>query len=139
MKRFLLLVAIVVVSACSGKIEEEKLAHLNGYWEIEKAEMPDGETKEYTVNTTIDFFEMNGKSGFRKKVMPQLDGTYRTGSSDEKVTIADNDGNTYINYKTDYAKWQEQIVELDSDELVLKNDHGMVYHYKRFKPFSIKK
>lgn len=138
MKRFLLLAVAVIVSACSGKIDETQLSHLNGYWEIEKAEMPDGETREYTVNATIDFFEINGKTGFRKKVMPQLDGTYRTGSSDEKITIADEDSNTYINYKTDYAKWQEQIIELDNDELVLKNNHGMVYHYKRFKPFSIK-
>lgn len=138
MKRFLLLAVVVIMSACSGKIDEAKLSHLNGYWEIEKAEMPDGETKEYTVNATIDFFEVKGKTGFRKKVMPQLDGSYRAGSSDEKITIADSDGNTYINYKTDYAKWQEQIIELDKDELVLKNNHGMVYHYKRFKPFSIK-
>jgi hypothetical protein len=138
MKRFLLLAVAAIISACSGKVDEAELVHLNGYWEIKQAEMPDGETKEYTVNPTIDFFEVKENKGFRKKVMPQLDGSYRTGSSDEKITINDEDGGTYINYKTDYAAWKEQIVELDKDELVLKNDHGMVYHYKRFKPFSVK-
>lgn len=139
MKRFLLLAITVMLTACTGKIDEARLSHLNGYWEIEKAEMPDGETKEYTVNATVDFFEVKGKEGFRKKVMPQLDGTYLTGSSDEKITISNDDSGTFINYKTDYAKWQEEIIELDENELVLENNHGMVYHYKRFKPFSIKK
>ncbi|MCR5862986.1 lipocalin family protein [Flavobacterium sp. J372] len=138
MKRFLFLAIAIVVSACSGKIDEAELTHLNGYWEIEKAEMPDGETKEYAVNSTVDYFEIKDNKGFRKKVMPQLDGSYRTGSSDEKINVSDEDTGTYINYKTDYATWKERIVELDEDELVLKNDHGMVYHYKRFKPFSIK-
>ncbi|MGV3460151.1 MAG: hypothetical protein ACO1N9_06820 [Flavobacterium sp.] len=138
MKKFLLLAFAIIVTACSGKIDEAQLSHLNGYWEIEKAEMPDGESKEYTVNATVDFFEVKGKAGFRKKVMPQLDGSYRAGSSDEKITIADEDGGTFINYKTDYATWKEEIIDLDKDELVLKNNHGMVYHYKRFKPFIIK-
>lgn len=138
MKKLLLLAIAIVVSACSGKIDEAELAHLNGYWEIEKAEMPDGETKEYTVNSTVDYFEVKVKKGFRKKVMPQFDGSYRAGSSDERINVSDEDTGTYINYKTDYATWKERIVELDEDELVLKNDHGMVYHYKRFKPFSVK-
>jgi hypothetical protein len=139
MKRFLVLAVAVIVTACTGKVDEANLSHLNGYWEIEKAEMPDGETKKYTVNSTVDYFELKGKSGFRKKVMPQLDGSYRAGSSDEKITIAEEDNGTFINYKTDYATWKERIVELDENELVLKNDHGMVYHYKRFKPFTLKK
>lgn len=138
MKRFLVLAIAVILTACSGKIDDTQLGHLNGYWEIEKAEMPHGETKEYTVNATVDYFELKGKSGFRKKVMPQLDGSYRAGSSDEKISVAQEDNGTFINYKTDYATWKERVVELDENELVLKNDHGMVYRYKRFKPFSIK-
>lgn len=138
MKRFLVLALVTIVTSCTGKFDKAELAHLNGYWEIEKAEMPDGSTKEYTVNSTVDYFELKGDAGFRKKVMPQLDGSYRAGSSDEKITIADEDGATFINYKTDYATWKERMIDLDDNELVLKNDHGMVYHYKRFKPFSVK-
>lgn len=114
------------------------MAKINGYWEIEEAVMPDGEKKEYKVNPTIDYFEIKGKTGFRKKVMPQMDGTYLQNDLSEKISISQKDGKTYINYATQYAKWQEEILELNDEELVVKNQHNMEYHYKKPIPFSVK-
>ncbi|RZJ52740.1 MAG: hypothetical protein EOO45_31675, partial [Flavobacterium sp.] len=124
--------------SCNSSISDSDLQKLNGYWEIETAVLPDGTEKEYTINSTVDYFELQGKKGFRKKVMPQLDGTYLMNNVMENISIAEEDGKTYINYTTLYAKWKEQILKLDSDELVIKNAHGLEYRYKKPQPFSVK-
>lgn len=137
-KTILLLFVSIVALSCGDSISEADLAKLNGYWEIETAVMPDGSEKEYKVNTTIDFFDLKGKTGFRKKVMPQFDGSYRMNDLSEKISIVQDSGKTYISYVTDYAKWKEEIVELNDKKLVLKNNHDMEYHYKKPEPFTVK-
>ena len=120
------------------KITEADISNLNGYWEIEKVELPDGDKKEYKVNETIDFFKIKDEKGFRKKVMPQLDGTYLTNDIQEDIVIAIKDGDATIQYKTTYASWKEEIIELTKDKLVVKNEQDLEYHYKRPVKFSVK-
>ena len=72
MKRLLFFGFLFILTACQNKVTHEDLPFLNGYWEIEKVNMPDGQTKEYTINTTVDYIEMKDLSGFRKKVYPKL-------------------------------------------------------------------
>ena len=129
---------LILFTACQQKIEPSDIANLNGYWEIEKAVMPDGNKKEYKINETIDYFQVKDNQGFRKKVMPQLDGKYLTNNQVETIKIIEKDNKTYIAYSTDFAKWNEQIVELTKDKLTLKTEHNLEYHYKRQIPFSIK-
>ncbi|HSD13419.1 MAG TPA: lipocalin family protein [Flavobacterium sp.] len=134
---FIAIIALLLVG-CKQDITEKDLAKINGYWEIEKAELPDGNKKEYKVNETIDFFQIKDKKGFRKKVMPQLDGTYLMNDLSEKIEVEMNDGNVVFNYSTPYAKWKETIVSVSEEKLVLKNDQDIEYHYKKPKPFSVK-
>lgn len=138
MRKIAFLFVLFTVISCGKAITEDNLKNLNGYWEIETVEMPDGSHKDYKVNPTIDYFELKGKEGFRKKVMPQFDGKYMTNDVSEKIVIADKDGSTFIKYTTEYAKWEEEIISLDKDELVVKNSHDMEYHYKRAEPFTVK-
>lgn len=139
MKNFvLLLLASLTLLSCTKKISGEDIAKLNGYWEIESVTMPDGSKKDYKVNPTIDFFEVKGKTGFRKKVMPQFDGSYKVNEGSEKITISQKNEKTYVNYATTYAKWQEELITLTNDELVVKNQHGIEYHYKKPEPFTVK-
>lgn len=139
MKRILvLLFASFFALSCGHGVSDTDLPKLNGYWEIQEAVMADGTKKEYKVNPTIDYFELKGKEGFRKKVMPQFDGTYRVNDLSEKIAIEQKDGKTYISYTTDYAKWKEEVLELDDKELVVKNQHDIEYHYIKPQPFSIK-
>lgn len=137
MKKIFLLPLFFLILSCDG-VTEADLAKINGYWEIETATMPDGAEKEYTINTTIDYFEMKGKAGFRKKVMPQFDGTYRTGDNSEKIAVVEADGKMYLDYTTEHAKWREEIVKLNDEQLVLKNSQHLEYKYKRPQPFSVK-
>jgi len=130
--------ASVAIISCSNKVDPDDLSKINGYWEIESVIMPDGSEKDYTVNPTIDYFEIKGKSGIRKKVMPQFDGSYRVNDLSEKITITSKDDKVYMDYATNYAKWQEELIDLDDDVLVVKNQHGIEYHYKKPQPFSVK-
>ncbi|WP_026724606.1 lipocalin-like domain-containing protein [Flavobacterium sasangense] len=138
MKRILLLIVLVSALSCKQKITEADLSNLNGYWEIEKVELPDGDKKEYKVNETIDFFKIEANKGFRKKVMPQLDGTYLTNDIQEDVVVVIKDGDASLQYKTTYASWKEEIIELTKDKLVVKNQQEIEYYYKRPAKFSVK-
>ncbi|WP_374400433.1 lipocalin family protein [Flavobacterium sp.] len=138
MKRILLLIVLFSVFSCKQKITDTDISNLNGYWEIEKVELPDGDKKEYKVNETIDFFKIEENKGFRKKVMPQLDGTYLTNDVQEDVTVVLKDGDASLQYKTTYASWNEEIIELTKDKLVVKNEQEIEYYYKRPAKFSVK-
>ena len=138
MKRILLLIVLVSALSCKQKITEADLSNLNGYWEIEKVELPDGDKKEYKVNETIDFFKIEANKGFRKRVMPQLDGTYLTNDIQEDVVVVIKDGDASLQYKTTYASWKEEIIELTKDKLVVKNQQEIEYYYKRPAKFSVK-
>ena len=138
MKRILLLIVLLSVLSCKQDISEADISNLNGYWEIERVELPDGDKKEYKVNETIDFFKIEANKGFRKKVMPQLDGTYLTNDIQEDVVVVVKDGDASIQYKTTYASWNEEIIELTKDKLVVKNQQEIEYYYKRPAKFSVK-
>ena len=138
MKKIVGFLVLVLLMSCKQTITESDLNNLNGYWEIEKVILPNGEKKEYKVNETIDFFKIENKKGFRKKVMPQMDGTYLTNNIQETVTIELIEGTASIHYNTPYAHWKEEIIELSKDKLVTKNQQDLEYHYKRPVKFSIK-
>ena len=138
MKKIILFLVFGLFLSCKQSISESDLQNLNGYWEIEKVELPDGDKKEYKVNETIDFFKITDKKGFRSKVMPQIDGTYLTNDLKEDVVVVLKDGDATIQYKTNYANWNEEIIELSKDKLVVKNQQDLEYYYKRPVKFSIK-
>ena len=139
MKKLVILFVLGLMGlSCKQTITEADLQHLNGYWEIEKVILPDGEKKEYKVNETIDFFKIVQKKGFRSKVMPQVDGSYLTNDIKESVQVSLKDGSATLHYKTTYAKWNEEIITLSKDHFVVKNAQDLEYHYKRPVKFSVK-
>ena len=138
MKKIVGFLVLVLLMSCKQTITESDLNNLNGYWEIEKVILPNGEKKEYKVNETIDFFKITKSNGFRKKVMPQIDGTYLTNNINESVSVVIKDGAASIHYKTTYASWHEDIITLTKDKLVVKNQQDLEYHYKRPIKFSEK-
>lgn len=131
-----LLFSILFLS-CQEKVSPDSISKINGYWEIQKVQLPDGQEKEYKINETVDYIEWNNKTGFRKKVKPQFDGKYVTNDELETIQIKDSSGIFQIHYKTDFAQWSEEILSLTDSILVLKNKQDLEYHYKRFKPISI--
>nr|WP_294933818.1 lipocalin family protein [uncultured Flavobacterium sp.] len=137
-KLFIGLLAGLLFIGCKKSIDEKEISLINGYWEIERTEMPDGSEKEFKVNPTIDFFEIKGKSGMRTKVMPQVDGTYLTNDVSEKITVTTEDDIVFLNYTTPFAKWKEKVISVSEKELVVENEQDIIYYYKKSKPFSVK-
>ena len=138
MKKIVLTLVFLALISCGSDIKKEDINKLNGYWEIKTVTLANGETKDYKVNETIDYFELKNNAGFRQKVMPQFDGTFKTNSIKENIKLFKVEDSYYIECKTDYAKWNEEILSIKDSTLVLKNKQNLVYTYKKFKPFSFK-
>lgn len=136
MHRFLILFSTVLLFGCTT-VSEEKLNLLNGYWEIERVEFPNGGEKEYKTNTDIDYIELEGLKGFRKKMKPRFDGTYETSDDAEPFNIAIEDKTYTLRYKNNLSEWQETLTALSKDNFTVKNMDGILYHYKRFEPINI--
>jgi hypothetical protein len=137
MRGLLVLFLCFLLAACGKKVQSEDLPNLNGYWEIQKVVFSNGESKNYTINATIDYIEVAERTGFRKKVQPILDGGYRTSDDAEKFSILEQNDEFYIRYKNDFSEWEEKIKRVTSDELVLINADQITYIYKRFEPIKI--
>ncbi|MEM0542065.1 hypothetical protein WFZ85_05525 [Flavobacterium sp. j3] len=138
MKKIGLLLLTILLISCQSEVKKEDLVKINGYWEIKEVEMANGETKDYKINETIDFFELKNNAGFRQKLMPQFNGTYSTNGIKELIKVVRKDKAFFIEYNTTYGKWQEEILEIADSTLVLKNKANLEYTYKRYKPFSLK-
>ncbi len=138
MKKVAFLFLAMALISCHSNIKKEDINKLNGYWEIKAVTLEDGQTKDYKVNETIDYFELKEGIGFRQKVMPQFDGKFLTNNIKEKIRVFQKDNSYFIESKTDYGKWNEEIITLEDSTLVVKNQQKLIYTYKRFKPFSIK-
>jgi hypothetical protein len=129
--RILFILSFFLLFSCQEKVKESDIQNLNGYWEIEKVVLPNGEEKEYKTNETFDFFQLKDKEGTRKKGIQQFDGTFLTNDVAENFTIEFKDGHCSVNYKTDFATWKEEIISISKEKLRVKNKNDLEYHYKR--------
>ncbi|MBT8203944.1 MAG: hypothetical protein KJO20_01065 [Eudoraea sp.] len=137
MKNSFGILLFVLLAGCSPKVDVDKLPKLNGYWEIEKVVFPDGSTKTYEVNASVDFIQINGKEGFRKKMQPQFDGSFRTSDDAERFTVIDKSGILIMSYANAEQTWEETLVALMDDQFEVVNQAGISYHYKRYQPLNL--
>ncbi len=136
--RIVFLIVSFLFISCQQKIKTEDIAKINGYWEIEKVVFEDGKSKDYLVNESYDYFEIGkNNSGFRKKVMPQLNGTFIVNDTQESLKIRLDKDIVYLDYVTSYAKWSEELIAISDEKLVFKNKENKEYHYKRATPINI--
>ncbi len=132
-----LFVSFLFVS-CQQRIKTEDIAKINGYWEIEKVVFEDGEDKNYSINESYDYFEMDkNNSGFRKKVMPQLDGTFIVNDTHESFKVRIDNDKVFFDYVTSYAKWSEELISISNEKMVFENSERKQYHYKKATSINI--
>lgn len=136
MKNLFLLPLIFVFFGCTTSVSEEDLTMLNGYWEIEQVTFADGSTKEFNVNPTVEYIEMEALKGFRKKMQPKFDGTYTTSNDAELFTIIKSDEHFEFQYNNDMSTWKEKIISISDDSFSVENKEAITYTYKRFKPIN---
>lgn len=137
MKYIVSLIVFTLIS-CSSNVSENDLKLLNGYWEIDRVTSTETQEKQYTINTTVDFFEINESlHGYRKKLIPHFSGNYQGNNQKNVITIKEKGGQFYILNDTKISQWEEQIAKLDKQELVLINSDGITYYYKKHEKLDI--
>lgn len=135
MKRlFAGLILIFFLVACQNQDPEEQIKFLDGYWEIDKVEFAEDSVKEYKYNETVDFFEIENGVGFRKKVRPEFDGSYQVTQDQEKVITKIEGEDLYLYYTTAFDEWKEKVILAEEEKLILENERGIRYYYKKFTP-----
>jgi phage anti-repressor protein len=134
---FMILVLSLSFVGCKQEIKPTDIAKLNGYWEITKVVFDKGEEKAYGMNENFDFFKIKDLKGTRTKVTAQLDGTFLTTNTFEAVSVRFAGEKAFLDYKTNYAKWSEELITLTDEELVVKNAENKEYHYKKTGPINL--
>ena len=137
MRKTLMLLFIAVLFSCCNN-PEKMLTHLNGYWEISKAQMHDGIEKDYTFSSSVDYIMVNDSlKGFRKKLIPNIDGSYTMSQDAEALQIKIENDSLNLYYKTRMATWKETVLKATEDELKIINSKKDVYLYKRYQPLDL--
>lgn len=93
--------------------------------------------KKYTVNTVLDYINVEGLEGYRKKVYPNLDGTFRTTDDAETFALKKTDDGWQMHYKNEGNAWTEQLIKLSDDHFEVKNTENITYTYKRWQEMEL--
>jgi len=128
---------LLLLFACSGGPSKEDLAFLQGYWEIQKVEFPDGGVKEYPANSTIEYLKWDGGTGFRKKMQPTLKGTYLTSDDALPMKVVWRDQRLFLSFDGGEVPWEEEVLTLEQDILITRHANGLRYQYARYEPLLI--
>ncbi|MCB0464758.1 MAG: hypothetical protein KDC78_03640 [Aequorivita sp.] len=134
--KFMILFLLVFVTSCAKPNPEAQKQNLSGYWEIKTVKMPDGEKKDFNVNTVVDYIEVKGDSGTRTKVSPKFDGTFTTNGVSENFILKIEDDSLRMYYKTPFDEWKETVIKAKDSTLTLKNKDNKIYTYSKFKKFD---
>jgi len=136
MKYFIPILLFIFIS-CTDQVTQQDVQHLNGYWDIEKVATVDEKMTKYRANSTIDYYFINDDNeGFRKKTTLDFSGTYKTNNIKDKIVIEHKNGSFIIKTTTSLDKWEDIIVSLSPEKLVLKSQEGVLFYYNRHKKFN---
>lgn len=137
-KYITIVITIALITSCAKQDPNEQIQYLDGYWSIEKAVLENGTEKDFTLSTTVDFIEVNGTTGLRKKVQPKLDGTFLTSTKAETFEIKIENDSLRLYYTTPFDSWKETVLKAKDSTLVVLNRDGKTYFYKKFVTFDFK-
>lgn len=135
MKKAILILFLAVFAACNTETSQKDIDNLNGYWEIQQADLPEGISKQFTFSEWVDYIEINDSTGVRTKVRPQLDGSFIASEDAEKFTVKVENDSLNLYYKTPYAQWKETVLSSEEDKFETINKDGIIYTYTRFTPY----
>jgi len=127
---------VLCIYACTTN-PVDKLQHLSGYWEIESVVLQDGSRKNYSINETIDYIQINDSIGFRKKMKPLFNGTYETSDIREKFELKMENDSLNLYYSSNHTTRKETILNLSETQLKIVNQNNITYLYKRYIPLTI--
>jgi len=129
--------SFIICVGCDSGIGIEQAVAMNGYWQIESVQMEDGTIKDFRFSPLVDFIEVNGDKGVRKKVTPKLDGTFEATKSSEAFTLIIENDSLKMMYETPYSQWQETIIGLEPGRIKILNREGKLYTYKTYEKIDL--
>ncbi len=128
-----------LLASCNPGPQKEDLQHLQGYWEITRVIFPDGTEKEYKVSSTIEYLQWDGTNGFRKKMQPTLEGTYRTSDDALPMEVIWRDDRLFLKFDGTEDTWEEEILRIEAGKLIMRHGNGLKYIYQKYEPMTIGK
>ncbi len=128
---------VLILFSCKENTQSQ-LEHLTGYWEISAVKQGNEVIKTFGVSPTIDYIEISGKHGFRKKLQVDLLGNFKANPTLETIEVEIIDGEVILNYTTAFSSWSEVVVSATRQELTVENEANLTYTYKRYKPLDLK-
>lgn len=137
MRSLYLFIACITLWGCQQQNPEELKTYLSGYWEIDHVQSKHVTDMEFTFNNTIDYIEVNGDAGVRTKLQPNLDGSYMGSKTAEQFILKVEGDSLIMHYETPFDQWKETVIRASDKELVIRNEEGIQYQYKKFEPINL--
>ncbi|AEW86298.1 hypothetical protein B0A78_08335 [Flavobacterium columnare NBRC 100251 = ATCC 23463] len=122
---------VFLVISCTKKIELKELNKLNGYWQIEKVEVVEGEDKKYVINENYDYFEFTEKQGFHKKVRWQPTGKFLINDLQETIKGIEKEGEIYLEFSSKFGKHKDKLLKITDQEMILEAENGNENYYAK--------
>jgi len=135
--RVLFVVIVLIFTGCSQNISRDDLRFLNGYWEIKEVKFPDGTKKEYKVNVMVDYIELEGMNGLRKKVRPKFDGTFVASEDSENFKLIKKGKGFEMYYTNKLSDWTERLKSISEDSFTVSTMDNISYTYQRFHNINV--
>ena len=66
--KIILVLFFLSILSCKSDVKPEDLQQLNGFWEIEKVQMPDGSTKEFKINEIKELLKEKNLLEFNRDI-----------------------------------------------------------------------
>lgn len=131
MNKSYLLCFFIFCSGCKNQITPSDLKLLNGYWNIDYIAHKDQIFYPKGTVKLLDYYNVEGLNGIRKKVQPQLENKFLVTEDLNNFKVIFRSENCYLFFETVWDQWQEKIVELSKNKLVLEHQDKR-FHYRRF-------
>ena len=135
--KFIKLLLVLCFYSCTKQDPQDQKKNISGYWEIKKVETPYGKEVEYAMSTLVDYIELRDTTGYRLKLAPVIDGSFKKSESRENIIAKVEDDSLRLYYSTPYDKWKETVLLADGEILKVKNEKGIIYTYKPFEKIDI--
>jgi len=136
MKKVSIIIILLIITGCKSN-PKELIPFINGYWEISSVKQDNKIIKEYGISPIIDFWIINEDlTGFRKKVMPNLEGKIVVTQHSAPFIIKIEDNSLNIHYNED-DNMVDTIVKANENELVISDSQGLIYSYRPYEKIDL--
>ncbi len=76
--------------------------------------------------------------GLEKKTKSDFSGKYKANHIKDTLHVIFRGDEVILQTKTPYDSWEETIVKLTAKKLILKNNKGILFHYKKHQKYNLK-